>query len=184
MSKRELVHLLREQTETLRGQFSEICSALSELTQCVSAEEFFPECLAETVLEKLPEAVALQAEVKKQFSALGTGDVPLKLEETAALLEEYESRLLESEKYIVALRFFLSLRSEDREIQNLLEQRQEVLRAYDLKKWTEIPLKRQRSVIFGCQMHFMKKIRSENFRWYTDLQAVLRSRSPVEFSLE
>ena len=37
MSKRELVHLLREQTETLRGQFSEICSALSELTQCVSA---------------------------------------------------------------------------------------------------------------------------------------------------
>ena len=53
-----------------------------------------------------------------------------------------------------------------------------------LKKWTETPLKRQRSVIFGCQMHFMKKIRSENFRWYTDLQAVLRSRSPVEFSLE
>lgn len=134
MSKRELVHLLREQTETLRGRFSEICSALSELTQCVSAEEFFPECLAETVLEKLPEAVALQAEVKKQFSALGTGDVPLKLEETAALLEEYESRLLESEKYIVAVRFFLSLRSEDREIQNLLEQRQEVLRAYDFEK--------------------------------------------------
>lgn len=123
MSKRDLVHLLRGQTETLRGQFSEICSVLAELTQHVSAEEFFPERLAETVLEKFPETVALQAEVKKQFSALGMGDVPLKLEETAALLEEYENRLLESEKYIAAVRFFLSLRSEDPEIQNLLEQR-------------------------------------------------------------
>lgn len=134
MSKRDLVHLLRGQTETLRGQFSEICSVLAELTQHVSAEEFFPERLAETVLEKFPETVALQAEVKKQFSALGMGDVPLKLEETAALLGEYENRLLESEKYIAAVRFFLSLRSEDPEIQNLLEQRKKVLRAYDFEK--------------------------------------------------
>ena len=78
MSKRDLVHLLRGQTETLRGQFSEICSVLAELTQHVSAEEFFPERLAETVLEKFPETVALQAEVKNAMRSKFTANLTKK----------------------------------------------------------------------------------------------------------
>lgn len=79
----------------------------------------------------------LQTEIFQEYTSLEIGDLPDYIEEMETVLSEYQKKLEEQERYQEAVRFFFSLHSDNKEIEDLLDVRKEQLKQVSSIRDTE-----------------------------------------------
>ena len=101
---------------------------LTKLHDSVHNGSFIPETLNQKMTDGLRSISQLQTEIFQEYASLEIGDLPDYIEEMETVLSEYQKKLEEQERYQEAVRFFFSLHSDNKEIEDLLDARKEQLK--------------------------------------------------------
>lgn len=91
---------------------------LTKLHDSVHNGSFIPETLNQKMTDGLRSISQLQTEIFQEYASLEIGDLPDYIEEMETVLSEYQKKLEEQERYQEAVRFFFSLHSDNKEIEN------------------------------------------------------------------
>lgn len=141
MSKIDLVQNLRQILVCLKDITDELDKDLSELTRCIHGMEFIPDTLGERVTGKLTQIETMQEELKSEFVSLEIGELPSEITKFNDLLEQYQKNTEVMESYLEAVKFFMTLQSEDNDIQTLLNDRKKYLSSLDFNSMSAKKLK-------------------------------------------
>lgn len=134
---------LQKILEKLKSRMTDLEEEISRLTKALASGEFLPDSLAETIREKLEGIERDKKDFVDRFSTLDAGTVPLKITDAEEVLEQYRQRKEKLGPYIEAIRFFLSLYSDDDSVQGVIEKRKAALRRLELERMDEPALERE-----------------------------------------
>ena len=137
MSKADSIKDIRFKLRKLCDITDELVENLAKLHDSVHNGSFIPEALNQKMTGSLRSISQLQTEIFQEYTSLEIGDLPDYIEEMETVLSEYQKKLEEQERYQEAVRFFFSLHSDNKEIENLLDARKEQLKQVSSIKDTE-----------------------------------------------
>ena len=137
MSKADSIKDIRFKLRKLCDITDELVENLAKLHDSVHNGSFIPEALNQKMTGSLRSISQLQTEIFQEYTSLEIGDLPDYIEEMETVLSEYQKKLEEQERYQEAVRFFFSLHSDNKEIEDLLDARKEQLKQISSIKDTE-----------------------------------------------
>ena len=134
MSKLDLINELFQLLDDEKSLTENLQTEIKTMSDMLYLEEFIPDELGMSVIEKLTEMRRLLQSVGEKFSLLEMGKIPSGRKEAARILEVYREKIHAEEKYTDAVRFFMTLQSDDRDTQMHLENRKKQLARIDFSK--------------------------------------------------
>lgn len=134
MQKMNLIEVLRRDLEKLECLTDALVQDLPQINECVLAGRFIPEERGTKVSESLNETIQLQKNIGEQFSRLEIGKFPEKATDIEKILEDYQEKLELKNKYMDTVKFFMSLHSDEEEIEKLLDGRKTQLALLNLEE--------------------------------------------------
>lgn len=134
MQKMNLIEVLRRDLEKLECLTDALVQDLHQINECVLAGRFIPKELGTKVSESLNETIQLQENIGEQFSRLEIGKFPEKAADIEKILEDYQEKLELKNKYMDTVKFFMSLHSDEEEIEKLLDGRKTQLALLNLEE--------------------------------------------------
>ena len=137
MQKITSVEHLRNDVEKLHNLTAGLGKDIFQINEFVHKNEFIPEDLEQKVTDNLCEINLLQNHIKEQFAELKLGEVPKKITALENFLEEYQKKLELKNKYLETVTFFMSLHSDEEEIEKLLDERKTQLALLELDSMEE-----------------------------------------------
>lgn len=137
MSKADSIKDIRFKLRKLCDITDELMENLTKLHDSVHNGSFIPETLNQKMTDGLRSISQLQTEIFQEYASLEIGDLPDYIEEMETVLSEYQKKLEEQERYQEAVRFFFSLHSDNKEIEDLLDARKEQLKQVSSIRDTE-----------------------------------------------
>lgn len=137
MSKADSIKDIRFKLRKLCDITDELVENLAKLHDSVHNGSFIPEALNQKMTDGLRSISQLQTEIFQEYTSLEIGDLPDYIKEMETVLSEYQKKLEEQERYQEAVRFFFSLHSDNKEIEDLLDARKEQLKQISSIKDTE-----------------------------------------------
>lgn len=172
MSKLDSIQDLRLGLELLRDTTSKLDSELFEIMQCIREERFIPEALKEETTETLTQIGTAQEGLKTGFEELSIGECPQFFHAFTEKLDELQKETEATEKYINAIKFFLTLHSNEVETQRLLEERKEKLSKIPIESLKEDDLKEYAGDYLLLQAAFYEQDQSKKFSYLYKLSSV------------
>lgn len=137
MQKITSVEHLRNDVEKLHNLTAGLGKDIFQINEFVHKDEFIPEDLEQKVTDNLCEINLLQNHIKEQFAELKLGEVPKQITALENFLEDYQKKLELKNKYLETVTFFMSLHSEEAEIEKLLDERKTQLALLELDSMEE-----------------------------------------------
>lgn len=137
MSKADSIKDIRFKLRKICDITDELMENLTKLHDSVHNGSFIPETLNQKMTDGLRSISQLQTEIFQEYASLEIGDLPDYIEEMETVLSEYQKKLEEQERYQEAVRFFFSLHSDNKEIEDLLDARKEQLKQVSSIRDTE-----------------------------------------------
>ena len=137
MSKADSIKDIRFKLRKLCDITDELVENLAKLHDSVHNGSFISEALNQKMTGSLRSISQLQTEIFQEYTSLEIGDLPDYIEEMETVLSEYQKKLEEQERYQEAVRFFFSLHSDNKEIEDLLDVRKEQLKQVSSIRDTE-----------------------------------------------
>lgn len=137
MQKITSVEHLRNDVEKLHNLTAGLGKDIFQINEFVHKDEFIPEDLEQKVTDNLCEINLLQNHIKEQFAELKLGEVPKQITALENFLEDYQKKLELKNKYLETVTFFMSLHSEEAEIEKLLDERKTQLALLKLDSMEE-----------------------------------------------
>ena len=137
MQKITSVEHLRYDVEKLRELTNGFGQDISKINECINKNEFIPKELEKKATGNLCEIGLLQDQIKEQFVTLKLGEVPGKIATLEKFLEEYQKKLELKQRYLETVTFFMSLHSDEEEIEKLLDERKTKLALLELDSMDE-----------------------------------------------
>lgn len=137
MQKITSVEQLRHDVEKLHDLTAGLEQDVSQVNEFVHKDEFIPENLEKKVTSNLCKIGLLQNHIKEQFATLELGEFPKQITKLEIFLEEYQKKLELKNKYLETVTFFMSLHSEEAEIEKLLDERKTQLALLELDSMKE-----------------------------------------------
>lgn len=134
MPKINPVENLRRDLEKLNRLSDTLGLDLPKINECVRDGRFISEELGKSVFGNLGEIVRMQENIEKQFSSLEIGEMPDQISELEKILEEYQEKIELKNKYLDIVKFFMSLHSDEDEIEKLLDERKTQLALLNLEE--------------------------------------------------
>lgn len=137
MSKTDSIKDIRFKLKKLCDITDNLAENLPQFHDSVHNGRFIPEALNQKMTDGLRSISQLQTEIFQEYTSLEIGDLPDYIEEMETVLSEYQKKLEEEERYQEAVRFFFSLHSDNKEIEDLLDVRKEQLKQVSSIRDTE-----------------------------------------------
>lgn len=127
MQKITSVEHLRCDVEKLHNLIAGLKEKIFQINEFVHKDEFIPKDLEQNVTDNLCEISLLQNCIKEQFAELKLGEFPKQITALDNFLEEYQKKRELKNRYLEAVTFFMSLHSEEEEIEKLLDERKKTV---------------------------------------------------------
>lgn len=137
MQKITSVEHLRCDVEKLHNLIAGLKEKIFQINEFVHKDEFIPKDLEQNVTDNLCEISLLQNCIKEQFAELKLGEFPKQITALDNFLEEYQKKRELKNRYLEAVTFFMSLHSEEEEIEKLLDERKKQLSLLELDSMEE-----------------------------------------------
>ncbi len=140
MQEIDSVERLRYDVEKLHNLTDGLEKDVFKINEFIHKDEFIPENLGQKVTDNLCEISLLQNRIKEQFTELELGEFPKQITALENFLEEYQKKLELKNRYLETGTFFMSLHSEEEEIEKLLDERKTQLALLELDSMEECEL--------------------------------------------
>lgn len=173
MPKMKKTDGLRPVLEELKSLMTGLKEEILEVTKAIDSEEFLADSLREAVREKLERIERRQKEFEESFLTLDIGAVPRKITDAYNALDQYRQREERLGSYLEAVRFFLTLYSDDDSVQALIEKRQAALKGLDLERMDEPALEQEAGSYVWLRDAFYETDPVKKFSLIYKLSAVL-----------
>lgn len=132
---------LEQTLKDIREDIARLRETIPALLNAIDTGGFVPEAVNETIREALERLNSNQTGFEAQFVKLQAGALPLGIADACSILKECRKKAESMDKYLAAAAFFMSLRSDDPYVQELLEKRQCTLGAFDFENMDEQEVK-------------------------------------------
>ena len=132
MSKLETVDNLNQFLKSLKDITSDLEKDISELRDVLSSKAFISEELNESIRNRLLNISGIQKSFFDEYVTLDIGELPEKTDIAQEALDKFRENIESESKYIEAVNFFMSLHSNDANVQAMLDKRKEYLSSIDI----------------------------------------------------
>nr|WP_296957231.1 hypothetical protein [uncultured Mediterraneibacter sp.] len=156
-SKVDEIVELKEILKALKGITEKLDDNISDLKSFLDAKEFIPETLGVSIKEHLEEINQKQADFTLKYEALNQKIPDTKYSVLERELTEIQRVFEENDKYIEALKFFLSLHSEDERTEKILQARKDIIDVAKVGGMEGSDLKKYAEPYWGLQQAFFEE---------------------------
>ena len=117
MSKLELIEKLQQSLNDLKRFTSRVDANITNLKSLIEEEKFIPSELNTDIINDLAEINSIQNDLEARLETLDARVFPDRIPDLSAVLDEYKEKAESAGRYLRALEFFLSIRSDDLQAQ-------------------------------------------------------------------
>ena len=141
MSKLELIEKLQQSLNDLKRFTSRVDANITNLKSLIEEEKFIPSELNTDIINDLAEINSIQNDLEARLETLDARVFPDRIPDLSAVLDEYKEKAESAGRYLRALEFFLSIRSDDLQAQEDIEKRKRIIRESHPENMDESELK-------------------------------------------